>query len=145
LPELRAGNTQPEKAVATLSLEWLVIEYKRRRWYSQTVRIFEIIIESFIKQLGVEAEETMVYIRFVFKLYGRLDLDGSIDDMLKAILKVFQDANDLKKQMIVNKVLSVAAWCFAAEQFTAAHRVLCWLLTCESVHRKLFLFIYTID
>lgn len=128
LPESRAGNTQSEKAVATLSLEWLVIEYKRRGWYSETVRIFEIIIESFIEQLGVEAEETMVYIRFVFVLYGRLDLDGRIDDMLKAIFKVFQDANDLKKRMIVDKVNSVAAWCFEAEQFAAAHRVLCWLL-----------------
>jgi len=40
---------------------------------------------------------------------GRLDLDTRIDDLLKIILKFFQDGNDLKKQMIFDKVLSVAA------------------------------------
>ncbi len=54
----------------TLSLERLIIEYTRRRWYSENVRIFETIIEFFIKQLGIEAEGTMAYIRFVFELYG---------------------------------------------------------------------------
>jgi len=112
----------------TLSLERLIIEYTRRRWYLENVRIFETIIESFIKQLGIEAEGIMAYIRFVFELYDRLDLDTRIDDLLKIVFKFFQDGNDLKKQMIFDKVLSVAAWCFTAEQFATAHHVLYWVL-----------------
>lgn len=112
---------------AALTLEILANAYRRREWYTETVRLFEIVIEAFQKHFGIAAEETIVYVRFVVELYGKLGLEAKIDETLKTMLPVFQEGGKEQQQFVMNQMMSgVAFWCKTG-QGVAAHCVLRWL------------------
>lgn len=114
---------------AAWTMETLVNAYKRREWYTETVRLFEIVIEAFKKHFGIAAEETMVYVRFAIELYGRLEMDEKIDEVLETMLPVFQEGGDEQQQRLTDQITSVVKRCSNTKQDAAAHRVLLWLTT----------------
>ena len=120
----RGVTYRREKAAWTMKI--LVNAYERREWYTETVRLFEIVIEAFKKHFGIAAEKTMVYVHFVIVLYARLELELKIDQILEIMLPVFQGGHD-QQQVLMNRVMPVVRWCSDAERNAAAHRVLLWL------------------
>ena len=117
-----------QKTNAPVILERLVNDYRRRKWYPELIRIYEIIIKTFTTDLGIAAEETMKYIRFLCELYGRLEIHEKIDELLEDKLKHLQRGGQSAKHVLLRQSYSVAGWCLYNEQFHAAQRVLCWLV-----------------
>lgn len=113
---------------AALAMERLVNAYRRRQWYTETVRLFEIVIEAFKEYFGMAAEETMLYVRWAFELYGRLGLEGKIDTILEQnMLSIFRQDENEQKEHLINQIISAAKWCLQTEHTAAAHRPLLWL------------------
>ena len=73
---------------AIVTMENLVNAYKRRGWYLEIIRMFEIVIEAFTKHFGIVADETIRYVRFAIELYGRLELGVKIDKIMDTMLPV---------------------------------------------------------
>lgn len=113
---------------AAHTMEILVNAYRRRGWYTETVRLFEIVIEDFRKHIGDLAEETMFYVRFVIELYGRLELDVKINQILDSMLTNVQQGHE-QQLFFQDRIISVIKWSSNAKQNAAAHRVLLWLTT----------------
>lgn len=110
---------------AAITMEVLVKEYKRREWYTEIIRLFEIVIAAFRKHTGILAEETMFYVRFVIELNGRLGLDVKIDQILETMLPFVPQGHE-QQQLLHDQILSLVKWSSNAKQNAAAHRVLLW-------------------
>ena len=84
---------------ASLTMEILVNAYKRRGWYSETIRIFEIVIEAFTRHFGIVADGTIRYVCFAIELYGRLELGVKFDKILETMFskRRTRTATDLRK------------------------------------------------
>ena len=114
---------------AAVTMEVLVNAYRRRGWYSETIRMFETAIKAFTEHFGIAADETIAYVRFVIELYGRLELGVKIDKILETMLPVFQNGGYEQQQLLAKQVFSVIRWCSKTEQNTAAYHVALWLIT----------------
>lgn len=117
------------KPKAGVVIEGLVNEYRRRIWYLEAIRIFEILLKSFTTDLGIADEQTMQYIRFLCELYGRQELHKKTDKLLEDMLKFLQRGGESAKHVLLEQSYSVAQWCVITEQYPTAQRVLCWLVS----------------
>ena len=113
---------------ASVTMEILVNAYKKRGWFSETIRMFEIVIEAFTKHFGIVADETIRYVHFAIELYGRLELGVKIDKILENLLPVFQGGGHEQQQLVAKQVVSIIRWCSKTEQNAAAYRVALWLI-----------------
>ena len=124
-----SGGITYRRLKAAVTMEILVNAYKRRGWYSETIRMFETVIEGFTKHFGIVADETIRYVRFVIELYGRLELGVKIDKILETMLPDFQNGGHEQQQLLAKQVVSVIRWCSKTEQNAAAYHVTLWLIS----------------
>ena len=121
------GNERHWGKKATPILNRLFRGYYGRKWYSENIRMFEIIIRSLTKEIGPQAEETIKYVRFVCELYGRLGILDKIDSTLGDLMEPFQDRGESDEQVLFKQLYLVVDWCLVTKQFLAAQGVISWL------------------
>ena len=99
----------------------------RWKWYAEALRIYEIQVKRRTVWYGIQAEQTVKYIRFAIELYGRLGLDNKIKTVLADLQKACEPGDDEMKATVVLQVRSIALWCGRHNLFNTAFPIIQWI------------------
>lgn len=80
--------------VAKAVLEELMIEYKRRKWYAEALRIYKMQVKRRTAWYGIVAEQTVIHLCCAVEPYGRLERKHKVCAVLADMQKVYELGND---------------------------------------------------
>jgi hypothetical protein len=112
----------------TLGIERLHIEYKRRHWYSESVRIYQPVFDDFINTLGLSAEATVMQLKFLCELYGRLSKIDELKAILKKLEPLFQNGDMANKEEIRRSVEEASRWCYLTKVYESCWHLIDWVV-----------------
>ena len=84
-----------------VTIERLHIEYRRRKWYHASIRLYEATTAAFIPKLGLEQARTIHETRQLFELYARTQEHKKFKDFLNIISQHFENAFPSRRGDIV--------------------------------------------
>jgi hypothetical protein len=114
----------------TLGIERLNIEYRRRQWYSASVRLYQLAYDDFYYMLGLKSEVTIHQMQFLCEMYGRLSEFDMIDALLAKLESDVRGGDVAKKEEILNLVSAASRWCCLTGVFESSWHLIFWLMRC---------------